>query len=102
MFGFVPIRIDWEGHVDVDEDDGCSVIKWDTTSLRLGWGHRWLGKTFKEPQAAEVLRKVAWEIYFPGETAGGGGPASGDVVVFHRRGRGKLVYARDECLCKPS
>lgn len=89
MLGFVPVQIDWEGHVETNEQNNA-VLLWDTTSLQLGW-KRW-GKLYEKPKLAEELRNDPWEIYVPP------GDTTGDVLVFHRLQSGKLVYARDDCL----
>jgi hypothetical protein len=84
-FGFLPTSITWEGVV------ADNAIQWTTTSARVGWKR--FGKTFDRPPAAEKLRTDPWNIYFPPEEQ-----ENGDIVVFHRLGKGKLVFARDGCL----
>jgi hypothetical protein len=84
-FGFLPISITWQGVL------ADNTIQWTTTSAHLGWKR--FGKTFNRPPVAEKLRTDPWELYFPPEEQ-----ENGDIVVFHRKGKGKLVFARDDCL----
>jgi hypothetical protein len=103
--GILPIRVEWRGeirdHNSAQTDDGAiaaantnapapAAIHWTSTSLRVGWNNA-LGKTVANPPVSEKLRQEPWAIYLPVD-------GNGDIVVLHRLGSGKLVYATDECM----
>jgi hypothetical protein len=92
VLGVLPLKIEWQGEIrDYDNTTTTSppAIHWTTTSIRLGWKR--FGKTFDKPPTAEKLRKEPWEIYLPVN-------GNGDIVVLRRLGKGKIVYAREECM----
>jgi hypothetical protein len=105
--GVVPMRIDWYGELrtvpldesNVDNSDSesaartAAAIHWTRTSMRFGSSkRRWFGKTVDRPPLAEKLSKDPWVAYVLPDDQ------SGDIVVFHRLGSGKLVYATPECM----
>jgi hypothetical protein len=96
--GILPIRIEWQGEIRDSSDqaddaiantNSTPAIHWTSTSFRLGWNV--LGKTVTNPPVSEKLRQEPWAIYLPVD-------GNGDIVVLHRLGSGKLVYAMDKCM----
>lgn len=73
---------------------GNNTIQWDTS--RMIKGFKFFKKTIDRPPLSERLRASPWDIYLPKEEEQG----RGDILIFHRRGAGKLVYAREEWLSK--
>ena len=89
LYGFWPIKVVWEGSLL-----GNNTIQWDTSRMEKGF--KFFKKTIDRPPLSERLRASPWDIYLPEEEEQG----RGDILIFHRRGAGKLVYAREECLSK--
>jgi hypothetical protein len=74
LLGFVPIKIEWQGRIKENR------IVWETTWVRIGY--EWFGKTIDKPQVSERMRVHNWLI-----------SGLDDIVVLHRLGQGRLVYA---------
>ena len=86
LFRLIPISITWEGKVEE------GAINWTTTSMIMGWES--FGKLFDKPAAAEKLRKDPWVISTLKDDS------ARDILCFDRQGKGNLVFAKPECLCK--
>jgi hypothetical protein len=90
-FGILPINISWEG--TVTKIEGATAIRWDTTSVTLGWKRFW-SKVFDKPEVSEKIRVDPWMFYVsPGER-------ENDIFTIQRKGKGRLVFAQDECIVR--
>ncbi len=88
-FLFIPYAIEWSGHFSPRDH----TIHWTNSSIRIGW--KSFGKTFLKLKNAEKRRKDPWVVYYPQ-----GDESHGEILILHRKGSGKLVYAKKETLMK--
>jgi hypothetical protein len=89
IFLLIPLAIEWSGQFS----SRAHTLNWETSSMRIGWS--FFGKTIHKPKASEKLRKDPWLVYYPQED-----DSHGEILILHRIGSGKLVYAKKESLMK--
>lgn len=88
LFLLLPISIEWSGHFYPFNH----TIHWMASSINIGWKR--MGKTLVKPKASEMKRQEPWVVFHPRRDSSGG------ILILHRIGYGKLVYAKKDYLDK--
>lgn len=104
-YGFIPLKIIWTGRIHVPQmkslyeklfgdkgtDNTKTMFILEHVKIRTGW--KWCGRVQRNPEAIRKLYGQPWEVLTPKED-----PVSGDIIIFYRKGFGKLVFCRPTVL----